>query len=202
MSFISSFFGKSSNSSSNRKQSVLIVLSILFGYLGVDRFYGGRIGLGIVKVISLSVFGIGFIWWIVDIFLAITGKQKDCNDEYIASASGFKSVIAAIAIIAMMIFGGYFLVKDLLKYDILEKLPFKQLKSAIASGTAPASASATITSGCNFRSGPSTNNSVIRELPKGETVKLTGETSGGWTQITHKGDTGWVSTEFIGQIKN
>jgi len=60
-------------------------------------------------------------------------------------------------------------------------------------------ATATIVSGCNFRSGPSTNDDVIRQLTKGETVTLTGETSGNWTQISHNGDVGWVSAEFLGE---
>jgi len=59
------------------------------------------------------------------------------------------------------------------------------------------SASATITSGCNFRSGPSTNDAVIRQLQQGDKVTLTGEVQGTWTQISHNGDTGWVSSEFL-----
>ena len=56
---------------------------------------------------------------------------------------------------------------------------------------------ATITGNVNFRSGPSTNDSVIRQFAQGDTVTLTGETSGGWTQVSHNGDTGWVSSEFL-----
>ncbi|MCL2211748.1 MAG: SH3 domain-containing protein [Treponema sp.] len=59
------------------------------------------------------------------------------------------------------------------------------------------SASATITSGCNFRTGPSTNDAVIRSLSQGDKVKLTGEAQGGWTKVSHNGDTGWVSSEFL-----
>jgi len=59
------------------------------------------------------------------------------------------------------------------------------------------STSAVITSGCNFRSGPSTNDAVIRALSQGDKVTLTGEVSSGWSQVSHNGDTGWVSTEFL-----
>ena len=49
----------------------------------------------------------------------------------------------------------------------------------------------------NFRAEPSTGDNIIRQLKKGDTVTLTGETNGGWTQILHNGDKGWVSTEYL-----
>jgi uncharacterized protein YraI len=58
-------------------------------------------------------------------------------------------------------------------------------------------ATATVTQNVNFRKGPSTDNEVIRQLKQGDKVTLTGETQGGWTQITHSGDTGWVSSEYL-----
>ena len=64
-------------------------------------------------------------------------------------------------------------------------------------GKSAASQTATITINVNFRRGPSIDNEIIRELQRGNTVTLTGETSGGWTQVTHNGDTGWVSSEYI-----
>ena len=60
-----------------------------------------------------------------------------------------------------------------------------------------AKGNATVTSNVNMRSGPSTDYEVIKQLPQGTTVTLTGETSGGWTQIKHGGDTGWVSSQYI-----
>ena len=51
------------------KWSRTLVISILFGVLGVDRFMMGDIGLGILKLISLG--GLG-IWWLVDVILIAT----------------------------------------------------------------------------------------------------------------------------------
>ena len=56
--------------------TVLLILSILLGGLGVDRFYAGHIGLGILKL--LTVGGCG-IWALIDIILVVTGGFKDAN---------------------------------------------------------------------------------------------------------------------------
>ncbi|MDD3175304.1 MAG: TM2 domain-containing protein [Candidatus Nanoarchaeia archaeon] len=46
-----------------------LIMSILFGQLGVDRFIMGHIGLGILKLITLGGCG---IWWIIDLILIAT----------------------------------------------------------------------------------------------------------------------------------
>lgn len=54
-----------------------LVMSILFGAIGVDRFIMGHVGLGIVKLlITILTFGIlGWIWWLVDIVLIATKHE-------------------------------------------------------------------------------------------------------------------------------
>jgi TM2 domain-containing membrane protein YozV len=51
-----------------------LLLAIFVGSLGVDRFYTGHTGLGIVKLITCG--GLG-IWWLIDIILLATGKYTD-----------------------------------------------------------------------------------------------------------------------------
>ena len=51
---------------------VTLVMSIFFGYLGVDRFMMGHIGLGLLKLLTAGGFG---IWWLVDIILIATQHQ-------------------------------------------------------------------------------------------------------------------------------
>jgi len=51
---------------------LVLVLSILLGSLGVDRFVMGKIGIGILKLITLG--GLG-IWWLIDVILIATKHQ-------------------------------------------------------------------------------------------------------------------------------
>jgi len=53
--------------------TVSLILSILVGYLGVDRFFIGDTGLGIAKLLTCG--GLG-IWTIVDWFLIMDATRE------------------------------------------------------------------------------------------------------------------------------
>ena len=57
--------------------TISLVLSILVGGLGIDRFYIGDIGAGVGKLLTGGGFG---IWWIIDMF-NIQNKTKKNNAE-------------------------------------------------------------------------------------------------------------------------
>ena len=54
--------------------TTLLILSVLLGGLGVDRFFSGHIGLGVLKLITVGGCG---IWAIIDIIMIATGKFRD-----------------------------------------------------------------------------------------------------------------------------
>lgn len=59
---------------SDKSLSVAILLSYFGGLFGVDRFYLGQIGLGILKLVTFG--GIG-VWYVIDLVLLALGQIKD-----------------------------------------------------------------------------------------------------------------------------
>jgi len=53
-----------------------VLLSLFVGWLGIDRFYLGYTGLGIVKLLTLGFFG---IWALIDLVLIIMGRLNDSD---------------------------------------------------------------------------------------------------------------------------
>lgn len=64
-------------SSEKKDRTIAIVLSLLLGYLGVDRFYVGDTGLGILKLLTGGLCGImAFIDWFL-----IMGRADEFNRQ-------------------------------------------------------------------------------------------------------------------------
>lgn len=63
------------NSVDFKDPTVALVFSVLVGVLGIDRFYIGDTGLGVLKLITAGGFG---VWWLVDMFV-ISDKTKKNN---------------------------------------------------------------------------------------------------------------------------
>lgn len=57
-----------------KSKMVTLILCIFFGYFGVHCFYAGRIGRGILYLLTLGIFGLG---WIFDIIQILRGKFTD-----------------------------------------------------------------------------------------------------------------------------
>ena len=63
-----------------KNKTTALLLSIFLGGLGIDRFYLGYTGLGILKLLTGGCFG---ILWLIDIILIATGELKPADgSEY------------------------------------------------------------------------------------------------------------------------
>ncbi len=67
-----------------RRQLTILIMSFLAGYLGVDRFYKGQVGWGVVKMITLGGAG---IWYLVDLAIAAYDFGKTDRQMRESSAS-------------------------------------------------------------------------------------------------------------------
>lgn len=65
---------------SERSWKIALLLSVLFGFLGADRFYARRPALGMLK---LATVGLSGIWWVIDIVLLLSGRMKDSEGKAI-----------------------------------------------------------------------------------------------------------------------
>ena len=59
---------------SEKNGLVALVLCLLLGGLGIHRFYVGKIGTGVLMIVTFG--GLG-LWWLIDLIIIITGKFQD-----------------------------------------------------------------------------------------------------------------------------
>ena len=59
-----------------KDKTTAIILSALLGGLGVDRFYLGYTGMGVLKLLTGGVFG---VMWIIDIINIANGKLQPAD---------------------------------------------------------------------------------------------------------------------------
>lgn len=99
--------------SSSRGKSWLttFLFAWFLGNLGVDRFYNGRTGLGIGKLLSnlLTCGFVGGIWATIDVVLLLIGKYRDAAGNYLKPAKR-NDFIIALSVVATSILVGIIVV--------------------------------------------------------------------------------------------
>lgn len=82
------------------------LLSLFLGVFGVDRFYLGKIGTGILKLVTLG--GLG-VWVLVDLIIVLTGSQRDKRGLPLTGYGKHKVlawIVTAVLIVLSAITGG------------------------------------------------------------------------------------------------
>ncbi len=59
---------------SEKSNTVALLLCLFLGALGVHRFYVGKIGTGILQLVTLGALG---IWALIDLIMIALGKFRD-----------------------------------------------------------------------------------------------------------------------------
>jgi TM2 domain-containing membrane protein YozV len=83
---------------SPKRRNVVILLCFFVGFLGIHRFYLGKIGTGILMIFTLGGFG---IWSLVDFFISIFGNYTDSNGRYVDK--GYSVPMVVIMIVFMVL---------------------------------------------------------------------------------------------------
>ena len=57
-----------------KSKMVTLLLCLFLGWLGIHRFYVGKMGTGVLWMLTVGLFGIG---WLIDLIMIITGAFRD-----------------------------------------------------------------------------------------------------------------------------
>ena len=71
-----------------KDRTTALILSVLMGGLGIDRFYLGYTGMGVLKLLTGGVFG---VLWILDVINIANGNLQPADGFCYSEKSGMNS---------------------------------------------------------------------------------------------------------------
>jgi len=92
--------------SKQRHFLAVFFLSLIWGFLGVDRFYLGKYGTGLLKLVTIGGFG---FWALIDFSSVLSGRMRDHEGNKMLEYDRYKkfarntTVIFTLAILLLII---------------------------------------------------------------------------------------------------
>ena len=108
---------------------ITFFFSFMWGSFGVDRFYMGYIGTGIIKLLTFGGFG---IWTTIDLFVIMAGAMKDKQDRDMLQFAEYKKFAQKTVLWFAILLGLFILING-----ILLILGVFQLISSFQNGSIP-----------------------------------------------------------------
>ncbi|WP_167051344.1 TM2 domain-containing protein [Salinibacterium sp. ZJ77] len=72
------------------------ILALLLGTLGIDRFYLGKVGTGVLKLVTFG--GLG-VWTLIDLVMVLMGATRDKAGNALAGYAENKKVAIIVTLV-------------------------------------------------------------------------------------------------------